>query len=71
MACHFWEAPLSGAVERSQWAGPDWKEGYRTLLELLGVERGLKCVLPELPISLCGRLNPGDSGGPFRVDAEC
>lgn len=57
-------------MERSQWAGPDWKEGYGTLLELVRVKRGLKCVRPELPISLSAGLNPGDPGGPFRVDAE-
>lgn len=65
MACQFWEAPLSGAMERSQLAGPDWKEGYGTLLELLDVELGLKRVCPELPISLSARCNP-----PLRVDAE-
>lgn len=70
MACQFWEAPLSGAMERSQWAGPDWKEGYGTLLKLLDVEPGLERVCPELPISLSARRNPGDSGGPLRVDAE-
>lgn len=57
-------------MERSQWVGPDWKEGYGTLLELVRVKRRLKRVCPELPISLSAGLNPGDSGGSFRVDIE-
>lgn len=57
-------APLSGAMERSQWAGPDWKGGIWTLLELLDVELGLGVFALNCP-SLCRRCNP-----PLRVDAD-